>query len=99
MHYEKYEEFIRIVSEYIKTVKAGAGAGAGFGIQTGITISLDPNGYPALPATADWHKTKKVDLENLYRKYMTIQYCMVYIFFNCAGNLFTIYYRSRCERQ
>lgn len=74
MHEEKALEFMRIVHDYIKTVKTGAGAGSRSS-DAALTIGMDQNGYPILPATADWHKKKKVDLEKLYRKYLTIQYC------------------------
>jgi hypothetical protein len=76
MNHEKASEFMRLVHEYIETVKTGAGAGTGSS-DLAFTIGLDPDGYPVLPATADWNKLKKVDLEKLYRKYITIQYCMV----------------------
>lgn len=73
---EKASEFMRLVHGYIETVKTGAGTGTSSS-DPAFNIGLDPNGYPVLPATADWNKMKKIDLEKLYRKYITIQYCKV----------------------
>ena len=79
MYPEKSQEFKRLVKEYIETVQAtNAGVGA-VNNQTGadetqVTIQLDINRFPIVPKIPDDKKMKKIDLEQLYRLYLTHHY-------------------------
>ena len=73
MHDEKASDIMRTVAKYISTVSAGAGTRAGTG-HGNITIELDPEGFPIAPSPESWGKITKVDLEKLYRSYVTHQY-------------------------
>ena len=77
---------MRTFHQYISDVKASrqAGSGAGTGPGTGAgaghrtnQIQLDPDGFPIAPSPSSWDKFTKLDLEQLYRSYITHQYRML----------------------
>jgi len=79
MHFDRADEIMRTINEYIKTVKASARTGAGIGTGTvsgnrDLIIELDPDGFPRAPSPGSWDKIKKADLEKLYRSYVTYHY-------------------------
>jgi hypothetical protein len=86
MHDDKADKIMRMVHEYMETVKAGAGAGASTG-RRNPSIELDPDGFPILPVTTEWNKVKKTDLETLYRTYLTLHYCTSINYQQHAGDL------------
>jgi hypothetical protein len=79
MHEDKSNDIMLSVHEYIQTVEAsGRGAaGAGFGSGTSkanLSIEVDSEGFPISPSPSSWDKTSKVDIEPLYRSYITLHY-------------------------
>jgi hypothetical protein len=64
---------MRLVMEYVKTVRgaAVAGAGAGAGHET---VQLDPDGFPTMPCPPSWKKKSKSELEKIYRSYLAQHY-------------------------
>ena len=73
MHESKASEIMRTVNSYIQTIYAGAGARGVTG-NGKHTIELDSEGCPIAPSPASWDKIMKVELEMLYRNYVTYQY-------------------------
>jgi hypothetical protein len=74
MYENKVSDIMRTFHEYISEVQAaGAGAGAGAGSRKNM-IQMDPDGFPIAPTPSSWDKFTKVDLEQLYRSYITHQY-------------------------
>ena len=79
MHPEKAKDILRLINEYIKTVRSSAGIGSGSGAGAGsgrnnLNIELDPNGFPIVPSIPSWDKISKEELEKLYRNYITQHY-------------------------
>ena len=73
MHESKASEIMQTVNSYIQTIYAGAGARGVTG-NGKHTIELDSEGCPIVPSPASWDKITKVELERLYRNYVTYQY-------------------------
>lgn len=80
MYPEKANEIKRMVLEYIKVLRnahvnnSQASSEERFnGLKSG-TLEIDESGFPLAPRPQSWKKVTKVELEPLYRMYITRQY-------------------------
>lgn len=78
LYSEKVDDFMRLVMDYVKSVRATKSTGAGAGADAGkCSIRLDPDGFPMIPSPSSWAKITKGEMETIYRSYMTHHYRML----------------------
>jgi hypothetical protein len=69
---------LRTVKEYITNLQDSIGAGSGAEPSTGnLRIEVDADNFPKVPRPPSWDKISKIELEKIYRSYLSSHYSML----------------------